>query len=35
VRYELEEVGTPTISDVLEPLVAQAKGLQRETVVTG
>jgi predicted GTPase len=35
VRYELEEVGAPTISDVLEPLVAQAKGLQRETVVTG
>jgi predicted GTPase len=35
VRYELEEVGTPTINDVLEAVVAQAKGLQRETVVTG
>jgi predicted GTPase len=35
VRYELEEVGAPTISDVLEPLVAQAKGLQREPIATG
>ena len=25
VRYELEEVGEPTIADVLEPIVAQAK----------
>jgi predicted GTPase len=35
VRYELEEVGTPTINDVLEPIVVQAKGLHPETVVTG
>jgi predicted GTPase len=35
VRYELEEVGTPTIKDVLEPIVAQAKPARRETVVTG
>jgi len=26
VRYELEEVGEPTLADVLEPLVAQVKG---------
>jgi predicted GTPase len=32
VRYELEEVGTPTISDLLEPIVAQARATQRETV---
>jgi predicted GTPase len=35
VRYELEEVGTPTIENVLEPIVAQAKSLHPETVVTG
>ena len=32
VRYELEEVGTPTISDVLEPIIAQARAKQSETV---
>jgi predicted GTPase len=32
VRYELEEVGSPTIADVLEPIVAQAKTARRETV---
>jgi predicted GTPase len=35
VRYELEEVGTPTIHDVLEPIVAQAKAAHPETVFTG
>ena len=35
VRYELEEVGTPTIADVLEPIVAQAMTAHPETVVTG
>jgi predicted GTPase len=35
VRYELEEVGSPTLSDVLEPIVAQAKTAHPETVVTG
>jgi predicted GTPase len=35
VRYELEEVGSPTIADVLEPIVAQAKTAHPETVVTG
>ena len=35
VRYELEEVGTPTIANVLEPIVAQAKAAHPETVVTG
>jgi predicted GTPase len=35
VRYELEEVGSPTIADVLEPIVAQAKIAHPETVVTG
>jgi predicted GTPase len=34
-RYELEEVGSPTIADVLEPIVAQAKTEHPETVVTG
>jgi predicted GTPase len=33
VRYELEEVGTPTIADVLGPIVAQAKGRTPELVV--
>jgi predicted GTPase len=35
VRYELEEVGTPTIADVLEPIVAQAKRLHPQTVAAG
>ena len=34
-RYELEEVGTPTIATVLEPIVAQAMAAHPETVVTG
>jgi predicted GTPase len=34
-RYELEEIGQPTIGAVLEAVVAQAKARQRETVVTG
>jgi predicted GTPase len=34
-RYELEEVGSPTLADVLEPVVAQAKTAHPETVVTG
>jgi predicted GTPase len=35
VRYELEEVGTPTISDVLGPIVTQAKAAHPETDVSG
>jgi len=35
VTYELEEVGTPTISEVLEPIVAQARAAHREAVVAG
>jgi predicted GTPase len=35
VRYELEEVGSPTLADVLEPIVAQAKTAHPETVTTG
>ncbi|HEX7603860.1 MAG TPA: GTP-binding protein, partial [Polyangiaceae bacterium] len=35
VRYELEEVGSPTLADVLEPIVAQAKTAHPETVMTG
>jgi len=35
VRYELEEVGSPTLADVLEPIVARAKTAHRETVGTG
>lgn len=35
VRYELEEVGSPTIADVLEPIVAQAQIAHPKTVVTG
>jgi predicted GTPase len=35
VRYELEEVGTPTIEEVLEPIVTKAKSMHLETVVTG
>jgi predicted GTPase len=35
VRYELEEVGTPTIADVLQPIVTEAKTAHPETVATG
>jgi predicted GTPase len=35
VRYELEEVGTPTIAEVLEPIVAQARTAHPETVAVG
>jgi predicted GTPase len=35
VRYELEELGRTTITDVLEPIVAQAKSLHPETVMVG
>jgi predicted GTPase len=35
VRYELEEVGSPTLGDVLQPIVTQAKGAHPETVVAG
>lgn len=35
VRYELEEVGSPTLADVLESIVARAKTAQRETMATG
>lgn len=35
VRYELEEVGSPTIADVLEPIVTQAALAHPEAVVTG
>ncbi|MGZ8716100.1 MAG: cyclic 2,3-diphosphoglycerate synthase [Gaiellaceae bacterium] len=35
VRYELEEVGSPTLADVLAPIVAQAKTAHPETVMTG
>jgi predicted GTPase len=35
VRYELEEVGTPTIPEVLEPIVLQAEAAHPETVATG
>ena len=34
-RYELEEVGTPTIAEVLQPIVTQAKTAHPETVATG
>ena len=34
-RYELEEVGTPTIASVLEPIVVDAMAAHPETVVTG
>lgn len=33
VRYELEEVGSPTITDVLQPIVVQAKAAHLETVM--
>jgi predicted GTPase len=35
VTYELEEVGRPTIADVLEPIVAQALSERRAPVTTG
>jgi predicted GTPase len=35
VRYELDEVGTPTLADVLQPIVARAKTAHPETVSTG
>ena len=35
VRYELEEVGKPTISDVLEPIVAQARAAHQALVPAG
>jgi predicted GTPase len=35
VRYELEEVGSPTLADVLEPIVTLAKTAHPETVATG
>jgi predicted GTPase len=35
VRYELEEVGSPTLADVLESIVARAKKAHRETMATG
>jgi predicted GTPase len=35
-RYELEEIGTPTLSDVLQPVVAQVTSAAHlETVMTG
>jgi predicted GTPase len=34
VRYELEEVGAPTIADVLEPVIAQARQPVSEPAVT-
>jgi predicted GTPase len=34
-RYDLEEVGTPTLADVLAPIVTQAKTAHPETVSTG
>jgi predicted GTPase len=34
VRYELEEVGEPTIAGVLAPIVAGARVARRETVMT-
>ena len=33
VRYELEEVGAPTIADVLQPVVTQAKARAPEPVI--
>ena len=34
-RYELEEVGSPTLADVLAPIVSEAKLEHPDTVVTG
>jgi predicted GTPase len=35
VRYELQEVGTPTIAEVLEPIVEQVKAGRPATLVAG
>jgi predicted GTPase len=35
VRHELDEVGTPTLADVLGPIVAEAQAEHPETVMTG
>lgn len=35
VRYELEEVGTPTLAELLEPIVTQALAAHPETVAVG
>jgi predicted GTPase len=35
VRYELEEVGAPTIADILEPIVAQARSERPEPAPVG
>jgi len=35
VRYELEEVGSPTLAEVLESIVVRAKSAQPETMATG
>jgi predicted GTPase len=35
VRYDLEEVGKPTIEDVLEPIIAQAAEVEPAAVVAG
>jgi predicted GTPase len=34
-RYELQEVGNPTIADILEPIVDQARAAHAETVLAG
>jgi hypothetical protein len=33
VRYELEEVGLPTIADVLDPVVSRTRGRRPEAVM--
>jgi len=35
VRYTLEEVGRPTIADVLEPILEQARAVRPEPAVAG
>jgi predicted GTPase len=35
VRYELEEVGSPTLAETLAPIIARARTLTAETVVVG
>jgi predicted GTPase len=35
VRYELEEIGSPTLAEGLEPIVARAKTERGEMAVTG
>jgi predicted GTPase len=35
VRYELEEVGRPTIADVLEPILARARAARADAVPAG